>query len=190
MKKIVGLTIVVLLLAGMAGIGTWAFFSDIETSTGNTLTAGTLNLKTNDADGVTQTLMATNMAPGDTVGPQSITLKNSGSVAGTTLGLSFSYTESDGSPNAVNMSADETAAKIEVTTLSYDGSSLLSSVIDNNSNGYKDVQDLKNASLSSLGGIGAGASKIFQIGVQLRADTGNDFQADGITVTMTFVLNQ
>ena len=90
MNKIAGLTIVSLPLAGMAGIGTWAFFSDTGTSTGN-MTAGTPDLKTNNADGVIGTLMATNMAPVDTVGPQSITLENTGSTNGSTLDLALSY---------------------------------------------------------------------------------------------------
>jgi len=191
MKKILGLTIAFMLLIGMGGIGTWAYFSDVETSTGNVLTAGTLDLKTDDVDGVSQTLLATNMAPGDTVGPETITLKNTGSVAGATLDLAFSYVESDGGTNPVNMSANATAAKLEVITLNYDGSSLLGSVSDGNSNTYKDIEDLKNADLSGQSGIGASASKVFEIAVQLRgAETGNDFQADGITVTMTFTLNQ
>lgn len=190
MKKILGLAIASLLLIGMTGIGTWAYFSDVETSTGNVLTAGTLDLKTNDVDGVSQTLLATNMAPGETIGPETITLKNSGSVAGATLDLAFSYVENDGSPNPTNMSADATAAKVELITLNYGGSTLLASVSDTNTNGYRDIQDLKDTNLSGLSGIGASATKDFEIAVKLRAATGNDFQADGITLTMNFTLNQ
>ncbi len=190
MKRILGLIIACMILIGMVSIGTWAYFSDSETSTGNQLTAGTLDLKTDDVDGVTQTLLATNMAPGDAVGPQTITLKNIGSISGANLTLSFSYTENDNSPNPINMSANATAAMIEVTILNYGGSSLLSSVSDNNSNSYKDIEDLKNADLSGQSGINASASKDFEIAVQLRTSTGNDFQADGINVTMSFTLNQ
>ena len=190
MKRIIGLTIAFMLLIGMTGIGTWAYFSDTETSAGNQLTAGTLDLTTNDANGVSQTLLATNMAPGDTVGPETITLKNTGSVTGATLDLAFTYIESDGSPNPTNMTADATAAMMEVTMLNYDISNLLSSVSDGNSNSYKDIEDLKNADLSSLSGIDASTTRDFEISVQLRTETGNDFQADGITVTMTFTLNQ
>ena len=191
MKKIIGLTIAFMLLIGMTGIGTWAYFSDVEASTGNQMTAGTLDLKTNDADGVSQTLFATNMAPGDTVGPETIILNNTGSVDGSTLDLVFSYIENDGSFNLVDKTEDETAAMLEVTVLNYDGSSLLGSVDDFQPNGYTDIEDLKNAYLSGQSGIGASASKDFQIAVQLRgAETGNDFQSDGITVTMTFTLNQ
>ena len=190
MKKMLGLTIAFMLLASMAGIGTWAYFSDVETSTGNVLTAGTLDLKTDDVDGVTQTLLASNMAPGDTVSSQTITLKNSGSVAGSTLDLAFSYVENDGSPNPTDMNANDTAAKIEVTVLNYGGSSLLGSVSDNNTNGYRDIEDLKNADLSGLSGIDASATKDFEIDVFLKTETGNDYQADGVIITMAFTLNQ
>jgi len=190
MKKILGLTVSVLLLIGMAGIGTWAFFSDVETSTSNTLAAGTLDLKTNDTDGVSQTLLATNMKPGDTIGPETISLKNAGSLAGSTLDLAFTYVESDGSANPVNKSADATAAMIEVTTLDYDGSSLLASVMDNNVNGYRDIQDLKNTDLSGRDGIAASASNEFKIVIKARNNTSSDYQGDGIIITMTFTLHQ
>ncbi len=190
MKKIIGLTIAFMLLIGMSGIGTWAYFSDVETSTGNQLTAGTLDLKTDDFDGVSQTLLATNMKPGDTVGPETIILKNTGSVGGSSLDLVFSYVDSDGSPNPVDKTANDTAAMMEVTVLNYDGSSLLGSVSDNNTNDYKDIFDLMKEDLSGQSGINASASKDFEIAVFLRTETGNDYQADGITVTMTFTLNQ
>jgi len=190
MKKILGLTIAFMLLIGMGGIGTWAYFLDTETSTGNVLAAGTLDLKTDDVDGVTQTFLATNMAPGDSVSG-SITLKNTGSVAGASLDLVFSYGDSDYSPNPAPMTADATAAVIEVTTLNYDGFPLLGSVSDGNSNLYIDIQDLKNADLSGQTGIGAsGGTTDFSITVQLRAGTSSDFQSDGITITITFTLNQ
>ena len=65
MKKILGLTIAALIVMALVGGGTWAYFSDPETSTGNILSAGTLDLKTNLANGVTATLLAENLAPGD-----------------------------------------------------------------------------------------------------------------------------
>ncbi|MFC1934357.1 TasA family protein [Chloroflexota bacterium] len=191
MKRILGLTIAFLLLIGMAGIGTWAYFSDVETSTGNVLAAGTLDLKTDDVDGVSQTLLAMNMEPDSIVGPETIILKNAGSIEGSSLDLSFTYEESDSSPNPTDESADATAAVIEVITLNYDGDSLVSSnVTDSNFNGYKDVEDLKNADLSGLSSIGASASKEFEIAVKLRGDADKAFQSDGIIITMTFILNQ
>lgn len=188
-RKVIGLTIVGLLAIGMVSTGVLAYFTDTETSP-DSLNAGTLDLRTNNANGVTQTLYAAALKPNSTVGPSTITLKNTGTVVGATLDISFAYAESDGSPNTVNKSADSTAAVIEVTTLTYNGSSLLGSVIDGNGNGYKDLQDAKNASLIGQTGLGAGASKDFVVTAKMRDGISNDFQGDGITVTMTFVLNQ
>jgi spore coat-associated protein N len=189
-KKIIGLSIATVLMLSMVGIGVFAYFSDTEASASNSLSAGTLDLKTNDADGVTQTLNGLNLQPNGTVGPSTITLKNAGSIPGATLGIVFAYVENDASPNTVNMTADATAAVIEVITLTYDSTNLLTSVSDSNSNGYKDVQDLKNANLSALSGINAGATKNFTIAVKTRSSASGDFQSDGVTVTMTFTLNQ
>jgi len=188
MKKILGLTIAFMLLIGMGGIGTWAYFQDTETSTGNVFAAGTLDLKTNDFDGVTQTLSASNLKPGDSV-PGSITLRNAGTVAGSTLDLAFSYIESDDIPNPTNMTADETAAMIEVTTLTYAALSIIP-IDGTNGNGWIDMQDLTEANLTDQAGINGGLSEDFVITVQLRAGTSGDFQSDGINITMTFTLNQ
>jgi len=174
----------------MSGIGTWAYFNDVETSSQNVLAAGTLDLKTDDVDGVSQTLIASNIMPGDTVGPETIILKNSGTLAGSSLDMSFSYIESDTSPNPIDMSADNTASIIEITTLDYDSSSLLSAVSDNNSNGYPDVYDLSSANITGLAGIGASSTKDFTIAVKLRADADKSYQSDGINITMNFILNQ
>ncbi|MFC2069669.1 TasA family protein [Chloroflexota bacterium] len=190
MKRIFGLTIAFTLLIGMSGIGTWAYFNDVETSPGNVFAAGTLDLKTDDVDGVSQTLLAANLMPGDTVGPETIILKNGGSLAGSSVDLSFLYIENDSSPNPADMSVNATASIIEVTTLNYDSSSLLGSVSDNNTNGYKDVYDLAMANLTGLAGIGASSTKNFEIAVQLSDNATKDFQADGIDMTMTFILNQ
>jgi predicted ribosomally synthesized peptide with SipW-like signal peptide len=192
MKKIVGLSLALIMLIGLVGVGTFAYFTDSEISSGNQLVAGTLDLTTNNSDGVSQTLYATNMSPGATVGPSTIRLRNAGTTDGTTLDINISYAEGDGSPNTADKTADEVAAMIEVITLDYAGSSLLGNISDisGNNNGYKDVEDLKNTDLTGLSGIAASVTKDFNISVRLRSETGNDFQADGITMTMTFTLKQ
>jgi predicted ribosomally synthesized peptide with SipW-like signal peptide len=190
MKKILGLSLILILVVGIIGVATYASFTDNDNSPGNSFISGTLELKTDNLDGVTQTLYATGMSPGATIGPSNITLKNVGTVNGATLDIVFSYAESDGSPNIVNKTADEVAAVIAVTTLDYGGSSLLGTVSDSNVNGYIDIYDLKNAHLTGLSGLDAGASKSFDISIQLISTTGNDFQNDGINITMTFTLKQ
>lgn len=190
-KKILGLIIVLLLMAGMSGLSTWAFFTDAETSSNNVFAAGTLDLKTDDQDGVSQTLIATNMRRGDIVGPEIIILKNSGSLASSTIDISFSYIENDSSPNPVDMSADDTASLITVTILKYAEANILTYVDDNNSNGYIDVYDLAATSnLAGLPGINSGTTKNFEIAVRLNENVTGQYQADGIDITMTFSLKQ
>lgn len=189
-KKIVGIGIAILLLSGMMGIGTWAYFSDFEAVTGNVMTAGTLLLKTNDANGTSQTLFAKNMEPGTTIGPEYIILKNDGSLDASSLDIQFSYIEDDDDINPVPMTANQTAAGIELMTLKYGGVSIIGTVSDSNSNGYQDIQDLLASDLSGLSGIIAEASKEFEISIKPRSDISKVFQGDGITITMTFTLNQ
>ena len=189
-RTIIALIFVAAVIIGAAGIATWTLFTDTEESTDNQLIAGTLDLRTDATDGVTQTIYATDMAPGDTVGPATIQLNNAGTIDGSTLDISFSYVENNGAPNLVDMTANETAAMMEVTTLSYDGVSLLGSIADGNTNGYVDIEDVSNADLSGQAGLASSETKAYVIAVQFRSDAGNDYQADGITVTMTFILNQ
>ena len=98
MKKIFGLTVAALMVMGLIGGGTWAYFSDPETVTGNILTAGTLDLQLTDddetdADGVTATWGGALMRPDDTTvgddtagnvteGTATLTIGNAGSIDG------------------------------------------------------------------------------------------------------------
>jgi predicted ribosomally synthesized peptide with SipW-like signal peptide len=186
MKKIIGLSLVLIIAVALSGIGTFAYLTDHAASSGNSFVAGTLDLKTNNADGVTQTLYAIGMSPGATVNSPAITLKNTGTVNGATMDIVFSYV---GSPTG-NKTADDTAATIEVITLNYGGADLLSGIVDSNHNGYLDLFDLKTATLTGLSDLNAGISKSFDISIRLRSETPNDFQGDGIAVTMTFTLKQ
>ena len=80
MKKILGLTIAALLVMAMVGGGTWAYFSDTETSGANVLSAGTLDLT---LGGATAPFSIAGMKPGDSGDPEvSWTLTQSGSLSG------------------------------------------------------------------------------------------------------------
>ncbi|MFC2022192.1 TasA family protein [Chloroflexota bacterium] len=97
MKKILGLTIAALMVMGLIGGGTWAYFSDPESTTNNVLAAGTLDLTINGADTAVNMLSLDTKAPGDS-GNASVTLANAGNITGE-LDIDFSYiinTESTG----------------------------------------------------------------------------------------------
>jgi predicted ribosomally synthesized peptide with SipW-like signal peptide len=82
-RKILGLTVAALLVLGLVGGGTWAYFSDVETSTGNILTAGTLDLNIDggNADVKVIKTSVSNVAPGDS-GSEYVLLANVGSLIG------------------------------------------------------------------------------------------------------------
>jgi predicted ribosomally synthesized peptide with SipW-like signal peptide len=103
MKKIIGLTLAVLLVIGLVGGGTYAIFSDTETSTDNTFTVGTLNLRLTggtqgvvDVDSVTQT-WDISLNPGESGGANgALTLANTGNVAGELTITGITHTHADG----------------------------------------------------------------------------------------------
>lgn len=101
MKKILGLTIAALLIIGMVGTTTWAYFSDTETSTENTFTAGTLDLELTDAsedgtDSETQTWVFANMEPTDTGGATLTVNSKAGSIDGYVDLSTISVTDAEG----------------------------------------------------------------------------------------------
>ena len=62
--RILSSTIVIALMSMALGLGATAYFSDTETSTGNTFTAGTLDLEIDDANTNVIKWTMTNMHPG------------------------------------------------------------------------------------------------------------------------------
>ena len=79
MKKILGLTLASLLIIAICAVGTWAYFMDTETSTGNSLSAGTLDLSWTNQEGVPLPFNTGNMAPGDTTEAR-ISVNNTGNL--------------------------------------------------------------------------------------------------------------
>jgi len=85
MKKII-LSLAIVGIVGAVVIGaTTAYFSDSATSSDNTFTVGTLDLKLSDdnetdQDGITASFGGTNLKPGDVLLQQSIIVKNVGSI--------------------------------------------------------------------------------------------------------------
>ena len=77
MKKILGLTIAVVLVIGLVAGGTWAYFSDVETTTGNTFTAGIIDLELTQGSKVVAVGELVDLKPCQT-GFITITLTNDG----------------------------------------------------------------------------------------------------------------
>lgn len=81
-RKVLASLLVIAVVAGLVGAGTFAYFSDVETSSGNSFTAGTLDL---NVDGANDPLLVKftlgPIAPGDS-GSVTYVLANAGNIAG------------------------------------------------------------------------------------------------------------
>ena len=176
MKKILlSLSIITAVAAIVIG-GTFAYFSDVETSNGNVFTAGTLDLKTNDADGVTATWVLADMAPGGASVTGSMVLKNTGTVAGDHVEISVVNTPIENGINEPECAAyggtwdgsictggtpvNDIDKKLKITAMTYTGTSLIPADLnticggvayDANQNGYLDLDDLEAASWTGEG---------------------------------------
>ncbi len=73
---------VLALFVVMTAVGAYAYFSDTETAADNSFAAGTLDLKTGNTDGVSQSYTVTNLKPTDWALAGQINLKNDGTIPG------------------------------------------------------------------------------------------------------------
>ena len=212
MKKILGLTIAALLVMGLVGGGTWAYFSDVETSTGNTFVAGTLDLEVDTENPWASTPIdnsATPMEPGETFTPVGIACKNVGSLSGdlymqitTVLGVGGAnmapYTDASsepeydeeggtytlGSPNNDNTPVDDIDT---VITLSCENATVGITGID----GVKlDVAGAAGWKLVEAA-LAADATATVDLGATLDgAATTNKYQGDTVSFTIEFQMVQ
>lgn len=201
MKRIFISLVIVLLVGTVASKATLAVWSDSGASSGNTFAAGTLDLKLSDSnetdqDSVTATWTGTGMTPGGSTITGTLNLKNAGSPAADHVHLSFASVITEG-PGAGAPSTDPMTKHLQVTSLSYDGGSILGLINDSNANGYIDLQDLTAAGII---GANTGAGKLnlmdmgvnhpFVMSVKLNIDSPDQNQGDSVATTVTATLHQ
>ena len=191
----------------LAGAGTFAYFNDTETTSGNTLTAGTLDLKISDdnegpGDGVSATYIMSDMEPGVTTVTNTLSVYNSGNIDGNHVEISFSHeldenwVESDIDPDS---DPGDLAEWIQITSWTYDGTNFVTSYTDANGNGWFDLEDVTMSPYIDVGGplddlmpplknnVG---SQSFSMTLYFRPGATDDIQGDILTTTITFTLNQ
>ena len=200
-----GLVALVVIGALLLSMGTYSFWSDDETVSGNNIEAGTLDLTVDN--GANDTISLTNAQPGD-ADSHTFSLRNVGSTEADHVAMDLSFAEQTDEPAEpadsdlnVEQSAAQTAAMVEVTTFSYDGTDLLGDVTDANGNGITDLADVQSqaGSLDDLAAPAAGGTDTadLTLGVQIANDddgsftgTDEDVMADGVDITLEFTLNQ
>ncbi len=201
MKKILGLTIAAIMVIAMVGGGTWSYFSDTETSTNNSLTAGTLDLNINGGNTAVTTFSATGKAPGDS-GSGNVTLSNVGNLTGK-LSITFSSDNNtggtagefgDGVGNlggvaqmAVYIDTDQSGTwnggdiglKSDNTTYNYPTAL-----------NYATIDSYSAKSWSTILNMAASAANRFVILWQIPTSAGNNIQGDSVNFDITFTLDK
>jgi len=202
MKKIWGLILALVLIIGLVGAGTYAYFSDTESSVDNTLTAGTLDLNIEGGDVAITTFDVSNVAPGDN-GTASSTLLNSGSLAGeldiatsgidNVPGVGGEYGGGSGELGAnaeiaIYLDIDQTGTRtagdvgLQSNGTTYDPTGGLQyDIIDNYAN------EFWNAVVAAMA---ASAQDDIIVLWDVPTDTGNDVQGDSVSFNITFTLEQ
>jgi spore coat-associated protein N len=179
MKKIIGLGIVALLVIGLVGGGTWAYFSDYETSTGNSLVAGTLDLGLNGAGGsTTGTWSLAAGKPGDNV-TGTLAIHNGGTIAMAHVTATFSYTFTDGTPATVHVTADPTTDNITKQIKTSTDAGTLAALQN------KTIQELVDASPVALGSLAAGGDLSVPVKFNFLTTATNGCQGDTVAVSVT-----
>ncbi|UCD08430.1 MAG: hypothetical protein JSU79_08725 [Dehalococcoidales bacterium] len=195
MKKILGLTIAAILVIGLVGGGTWAYFSDTEETTGNVFSAGTLDLGvanvsgTNPTGSTTATFGTSDLAPGSTAGSGTLYVNNEGSIPMTSVNVSFSLASfTENTPNTVDdwdgvADTDNLTKMIITTDVKWGGVDVVA--LENQS-----IADLIALGETNLGSLAADEEKALFIEWTFSATATNGCQGDSVDLTISLEGNQ
>ena len=198
-KSILLSLISIFAVVGLVGGLSFAYFSDQGTSTDNIFASGTLILKLangagSDQNDVTATWSGSNMEPGDSTTVGTLNLKNTGTVVGSHVDIAFANSNT-GSVNPL----DEV---MWVTTLTYDGTDLLTGLNTSTPNTYGliDTNDSSHLELSELAAqdlvqhnlalINKDIAHPLVMQLEMSPYAGNDYQGGSVTTDLTVTLQQ
>ncbi len=201
MKRILISLMTIALVSALIGGGIYAYFSDVETSTGNTFTAGTLDLNLDGGNTNVVKFTVSNVKPGDS-GGGTWTVANVGSIAGYLDLESISVSEAIGTTTDPEL-ADEVPPGTDTAQL---GNYLLVHMfIDTNNNGSWDAGETNilgtNAAPVAINTIAgsyaldlslaaSGGTNYITLLWSVATSTDNRIQGDSVTLNMTFELQQ
>lgn len=203
----------VLLGGAAAGMGTYAYFTDTDTSSANTVSGGTLDLTLDGTNnGATSSFSLTKGTPGATV-THTYDLRNVGPVSADHVEVTLSATENDGGmaePSDTDLDTElanvQTQQQIRVIKYEYQNdagtvlTNMRSSITDANGNGIKDLAEAINQTGTTDGlappQANSGNTTKLVITLEIASEsgtyTGSDeaIMADGVDVKLAVVLNQ
>lgn len=168
--------------AAGTGAGTMAYFSNTEESTGNTVSAGTLDLTTGGDNTASTTVDIGDVAPGQS-DSGSTTLANNGSIDGSIDLIFGSASNSEGDnpdPEPTTTPNGDLGDALEVTVSVGN--------TDVRSGTFNSVFDGSEADANVA--LAAGSSKDLTISWTLPSGVGNEVQGDSVSGDITIELNQ
>ena len=189
-RKIAMSVLVIAVATAMVTLGTFAYFSDSETSTGNTFGAGTLDLQVNGENPLTSAFAESNLYPGwaDT---EPIKVTNVGTIDGNTLTVSVqNLVNDDNSCNGPEALVDTTCggvggelgAKMDIVIYDVDAAAPIWS---------GKLNQLAGAGSVSLGGsLNASQTRNFELQGSIGTSVGNIIQSDAVTFDIVVDLTQ
>jgi spore coat-associated protein N len=198
MRKLLISLMTLVLVCSLVGGGVYAYFSDVETSTGNTFTAGTLDLNLDGDNTNVVKFSVGNVAPGES-GNGTWTVANVGTIDGYLDLESISVTEGTGTstdPELADEGGPDTAQL---------GNYLMTHIfIDTNNDGGWDAGETDifgtNAAPVAINTIAAsyalnlsltsGSTNYITLAWSVPGATNNVIQGDNVTLNMTFELQQ
>lgn len=194
-KKIALSAMSILTSLALMGGATFAFFSDVGSSTGNIFGAGSLNLQLDDnnetfTDNVSLSIIATNLMPGSSF-TDSISLHNEGSLPIAEVEFGANQTDNvnggDGSDLADVLELTVRTGADSVCTDSTDHTPAIAAAIGDTAMPLI-LSELVGTDYDALPGLGSDYFLCLTATMQLSA--GNQYQGDTKTVDFVFTANQ
>ncbi|WP_423999270.1 TasA family protein [Haloarcula salina] len=194
-RRVLGGIVTVGAASAAVGAGTFAFFSDTETSSNNQVTAGTLDL-TGAANGA---ISISNAAPGDTLPNTgtyeiSATYDADSTIDPVEVDLSVTNSEPSSEPSEPSNSTDQSASAfaeqltVDTANLRKDGS-VHEDLTSTQS--VSTADDLGGLSLDdAFGDVSPGTTVGLELAFTFDSGAGNAFQADGLAMDVQFVGQQ
>ena len=197
MKKILGLALAAFMVMGLVGGGTWAYFSDPESSAGS-FAAGTLDLTVDGENPwATGAINVGTLAPGDHSGNTTITCTNTGNLEGD-LWLRIRNVATDEGDTSVLRASSEPEAVAEgypgaqTPTTDIDTMLALNCEVDSVAGGLNGLT-LTTANTTTWEKIKdnwTSGSVVIEIGATLNSTATNDYQGDNCTFDIELYLTQ
>ena len=185
-KKMLLSLLVIGVVSVSAGAGTFAYFSDDETST-STLTAGELDLVLSVGSGELIAQWSVDpMAPGDTE-DGTITLTNNGDLSANHVEIDFTVAPTNVVTPDEILGTDTDDADISdsmnILSMTMGGVDILPVAVTT-------VADLDGLNIDDIAGLAAAGTADFYMNIELDSDTDNSNQGDSVEIEIVFTLNQ